>query len=64
MQEELAAETAGTEAAEQESDIINLYSDKAADMVSKEIRGDDAMNLIVDLVVDDVDPDFYEADDK
>ena len=41
-----------------------MSSDKAADMVIKEIRGDDAMNLIVDLVVDDVDPDFYEADDK
>ena len=60
----MAAETAGTAAAEQESAIINLSSNKVAAMVSKEIGVDDAMNFIVDLVVDDTDPEFDEADDE
>ena len=60
----MAAETAGTAAAEQESTIINLSSDQVAAMVSKEIGGDDAMNFIAGLVVDDADPEFDEADDE
>ena len=60
----MAAETAGTAAAEQESAIIVFSSDQVADIVSKEIRGDDAMNFIADLVVDDADPEFDEADDE
>ena len=63
-QEELAAETSGTAAADQESAIINFSSDQVAAMVSKEIGVDDAMNFIVDLVVDDTDPEFDEADDE
>ena len=33
-------------------------------MVSKEIGGDDAMNFIANLVVNDADPEFYEAGDE
>ena len=51
-------------AAEQESAIINLSSNKVAAMVSKDIGGDDAMNLISNLVVDDADPEFDEAYDE
>ena len=33
-------------------------------MVSNDIGGDDAMDFIANLVVDDADPDFDEADDE
>ena len=57
-------DTYGKAAAEQESAIINLYSDQVAAMVSKDIGGDDAMDFIANLVVDDTDPEFDEADDE
>ena len=60
----MAGDTAGTAAAEQESAIINLYSNQVAAMASKDIGGDDDMNFIADLVVDDADPEFDEADDE
>ena len=63
-QEELAAETSETAAADQEISVTKFSSDQVAYMVSKDIRGDIAMNFIADLVVDDADPDFDEADDE
>ena len=60
----MAGDSAGTAAAEQESAIINLYSNQVAAMASKDIGGDDDMNFIADLVVDDADPEFDEADDE
>ena len=57
-------DTDGKAAAEQESAIINLSFDEVADMVSKEIGGDDAINFIANLVVNDADTEFYEADDE
>ena len=60
----MAAEMAGAVAADQESAIINFSYNQVTDMVSKDIGGDDAMNFIADLVVDDADPEFGEADDE
>ena len=63
-QEQLAADTDGTAADEQESAIINFSSDQVSYMVSKDIGGDCAMNFIANLVVNDSGPYFDEGDDE
>ena len=63
-QEQLAADTDGTAADEQESAIINFSSDQVSYMVSKDIGGDYDINFIANLVVNDSGPCFDEADDE
>ena len=57
-------DTDGKAAAEQDSAIINFSSDQVSYMVSKDIGGDDATKFIANLVVNDADTEFYEADDE